>query len=200
MSIPFHPTSSIRLLPLLAFFILGASLPALAQVKHEAETGVRPEQVPGMALAFVEFCQFRREVRWIEERSELGLTYEAKARHDGRHLSIEFDSLGNLLDLEVEIRPHEIPSPAREQVGQALDARFSAHRVERAQAQYVGPEQEVLAWVLAPGEVAWSPSFELVVQGRDAEGVHTYELLFDPEGRLLRESRLVLPNTEHLDH
>ena len=177
--------------------------PGLAQEaeKFEREQRMDPVEVPQTARTFVDSIHFQKRVKWYLEESLTGHSVEAKVRREGLLYSIEFDTLGRLEDIEVDIRKREIPANTLAAIEAALDQDFSRFRFKQIQTQWTGNRTVLLAKTRSPQE----PEdvvlrYEIVVKGRDESGMHWYEYLFSDSGEPIQRSRIVFQNTDHLDY
>lgn len=173
-----------------------------AQVKYEREYRQRAQEIPAAAREFVAACDFSGKVRWYAEESRGGQSVEAKVKKAGRRYSIEFDTLGQIEDVEVEADWLDLSPSTRESVCDYLAANFDRYQIQRVQEQWTADRKQLLIELIRRGETdgAYTRKYEAIVRGR-AEGMtQDYELLFSMEGRLERSSRIVYRNTDNLDY
>ncbi len=159
------------------------------QVKYEREYRITPNDVPEEAREFIHQFPFKRQVRWYRNQYENSSTIEAKVRHNGRLYSIDFDQLGSLNDLEVEIKWKEIPTDIGIQITRNLDSLFVKHRIIRIQAQFC--EEDIRAMVKnGIDKYLNQANFEIIVEGQSHRGKLQYEILFSEEGAVMRKEVL----------
>ena len=84
------------------------------QVKYEQESRLRVEEVPLAARAFIQQVDTGRKVKWYYEENLEGNSVEAKFKRNCQRYSVEFDTLGNIQDVEIEVKPQAL-SPALQQ-------------------------------------------------------------------------------------
>lgn len=188
---------------LLLLLLLLCALPLAGQegIKFEREYRLSSAEVPAGPAAFVAAIEPDRRLKWYREESEKGTGLEAKFRRDGSHYSVEFDSTGQLLDIEVLVDWQTVPATAREGICDMLNGRFAKFRIRRLQRQWTGPDELLLRQVREGGkQPGVQTRYELVVRGRTDKGLTGLELLFDEQGRILEESRIVDRNTDNLDY
>ena len=185
----------------LAFFLNGGIFePSLiAQVKFEKETRINRTDVPQNAGHMIELLELDEKVRWFKEKSENGVSYEAKYKRQNRWHSIEFDSIGRFQDAEIDIREREVPEEVRLRIHHHLKMEFDHHRLRKIQRQLTGPEEDIrralVKEIIPSGLVV---KYEIIVKGRSSGETHLYEYLFSDSGELERRARIVLRNTDHL--
>ena len=173
-----------------------------AQLKFEREYRLRPAEVPQAARQFVDSCAFSHKVRWYGEESARGRSVEAKVKRAGRDYSIEFDTLGQIEDVEVEAIWEAVPLSTRSVICNYLASTFERFRIQRVQEQWTADRRGTLIELIRRGETdaAFTRKYEAIVRGRAEGETHGYELLFSAEGRLERSSRIVYRNTDNLDY
>lgn len=183
----------------LLFFTSASGL--LAQEKFEKEYRLKTETVPLPARQFVNALPFNRRVKWYAEVSELGKTVEAKTKFERRRYSVEFDSAGKLLDVEIEISFKDIPEKVRNEITRNLAAELERFSIKKTQEQLTGPRENLLAH-LAQGQqkAGLTTRYELIVKGSDEDGRHEFEFTFSAQGQLEKKAKLVFRNTDNLQY
>lgn len=176
-------------------------LVAAAQVKYEQEYRVKPAETPEEAREFIEGAVSDLKIKWYKEVQLDAVSFEAKFRLNRRKYSVEFDTLGQVEDVEVEWAFSEIPAAAREQVEGELDNAFSRYRVQKVQRQWTGPASVLQGLILGvqPSPEEYVTKYELVVRGKREGMVKLFELLFDEHGRQVQMSEIIPRNTDILD-
>lgn len=175
-------------------------LPAYAQQKSEREIRVRSQAVPAAAEAFVSACAGTERIRWYQEINLGFYNFEAKVKRNGRHYSIEFDSTGVLLDVEMSIRFSHLPEAVQGAVRAELAGRCSKYRITRVQRQWTGAAQ-VLQELLQDGTTggALAERLEIVFSCKSDRGPVLYEALFNALGKMENLVEIVPRNTDNLD-
>jgi hypothetical protein len=103
---------TVKLIILLKILLLLATS-AFGQVKYEKEFRLKPGQVPVKARQFIDSINLQQKVKWYYEQNLKGNSIEAKFRMNHKRYSIEFDTLGNLQDVEVQIGWEQMPAAYR---------------------------------------------------------------------------------------
>jgi hypothetical protein len=194
------PTPSYR--SLLFFLLLFVSPIILSgQEKYERESRISIEAVPLAAQEFVNRLPIQKKIKWYLEESLTHLSIEAKFKLNQRKYSVEFDSLGQLEDVELLATAEAISAVSRENINKLLRDSFIRYRIRKVQFQYTG-ETEALLTVIAQDSTNEDTTlkFELIVKGKTEEGVHLYEMLFNEEGQLLSKRKIVLKNANNLEY
>lgn len=184
---------------LFLFFVSASGL--LAQEKFEKEYRLKSEFVPLTARQFVDSLPFNRRVKWYAEVSELGKTVEAKTKFDCQRYSVEFDSAGRLLDVEIEINFGAIPEKVRDEITRNLGAEFEKFSIKKIQRQLTGTRRNLLAYLTQSQEkLGLTTRYELIVKGSKDGERHEFEFTFSEQGQQEKKARLVFRNTDNLQY
>ena len=129
-------------------FLLGVllmhSTAALSQDKVEHEVGVKANQIPVEARGWLRSTfETVGKPKWYQEFSELGYSFEAKFKYQNKFHSVEFDSLGKVLDVEIEIEWDEIPSEVKKNLMTYFNEDLHGVKLEKTQIQYSGLPEDL---------------------------------------------------------
>ncbi|WGK65658.1 hypothetical protein [Croceiramulus getboli] len=182
---------------LCGLLLVGGLFHSTAQVKIEQEFRMDPKEVPAKAITYLELMQAGHKVKWYKEQGADRSTIEGKFKKEGRKFSVEFDEQGQLEDVEVEIRWRQVPEALRKVIGTQLGQQFKRFRVKRVQEHYPQDAGRILDWHLK--QQPFPPYFEIELKGVNDEGSKLYEFLFDPDGKEVRQSIILLRNTDNLE-
>ncbi len=187
----------------LIVFFLTASLNCFAQLKYEKESRLKVDQVPKNALQFVESLEPTKKVKWYFEENLSGNSIEAKFDKNEFMYSVEFDSLGNLEDIEI-LKPWEaIDVHTRNAIETYLKKQFNKYKIRKVQFQLTGKPKDLAQVVKANlyySDIPYTLKYELIVKGNKNKDISLYELLFDDEGENLKLSKILLRNTDNLEY
>lgn len=197
-----HPFLKILILGVLVGgFFLCASLRAFAQQKVEEEYRLEVAKVPAKAQQFVTSIFPEARIKWYRERSLTSESVEAKFKQNGTHYSIEFDTLGQLQDVEMLIRGADIPERASANIATTLTERYKKYKIERLQRQLTGDPDAIRRKLKDEAvENAITIRYELVVNGKTEAGRFLFEHLFDTQGNLLQTAQIITRNTDILNY
>lgn len=172
---------------------------AFSQDKLEREYRIKQSDVPAKAVEFVKSSFDKVKIKWYGEENLDGKAIEAKGKYEGKLYSIKFDTNGVLQDIEMVINFSTIPENIRLKIERNLESRFSRFRVQKTQKQWLGNENDLKA--LAKGENAsgaYSTNYEITLQGTKDRRTDYYEVLANDKGEIIRESKIVQRNNQHL--
>lgn len=167
----------------------------LAQKKLEREYRVKSDQVPPKAIACIQKFDFSGQVKWYLEEGLNGKSYEAKTQYRKQYYSIEFDTLGNLLDVEILIGPELVPFKVLQKINMDLNQRFKKHNIDRIQVQYTGTVEDVFLWISQNQSNNLTTKYELVVKAAGK----LFEVLFSDQGDFEQIAEIIPKNSFHLE-
>ncbi len=116
-----------------------------AQEKYEKESRIREKYVPTKALQFIDSSDLKSRIRWYLEEGLNRKSIEAKFKHEKVRYSVEFDTLGNVEDIEIEIPWEDLNSQLKDSISLHLKKDCLKHKIVKVQIQYSGSESELLA-------------------------------------------------------
>lgn len=186
---------------MMLLFVL-APLNSLSQQKFERESRIRAEAAPQAARAFIRSMPqaSRQKIRWYLEESLDGYSVEAKFKADKSCYSVEFDTLGALQDVEIQIPESALPAPVLQAVGRRLDGDFIAWKLLKVQRQYSGTPTNVLLRLAGKSDdAAVTEKYEIVLRGRNKDGTAWYEYTFSATGAFELRSEIVSKNADNLE-
>jgi hypothetical protein len=166
-------------------------------LKYEHEKSISAIKVPGNALKTVEkITNSSNKGKWFIENSIDKISYEYKATLNHQKISIEFDSLGNFEDLELNYPIEKLTPEAIKNIKSSLDSKYSNYKIKKLQLQWDDVEKAVLY----ANSVNYS-NIEIIVKARKARAFGIFELLFDKDAKFMSESEIVDKiNSDHLDY
>lgn len=183
---------------LIAIVFCLISFSSIAQDKIEREKGVKAKNVPIEARNWLEEAFVKRKrSKWYQEFFEGGYSYEAKFLYQDQYYSVEFDSLGNLEDIEIELKQESIPKEVYQSLSTYFEENYSRYRLKKIQIQYSGSKDDLKNFVLYDHLSGVAIAYEIEFEGKNNDGKEEFwEGLFDEEGLLvsLRKINLLLPD------
>ncbi len=186
---------------ILVLFCCYASSSLWAQQKFEKETRVKRVQVPIPAQQFIEAIPFSKNIKWYKEEGLTSSSYEAKTRYDQHKYSIEFDTLGQLEDVEIKIRWAVVPKSVQTAIQQHLMETFDKFKFIKVQEQLSGETTAVLNHLLGKGKKETIiTQYEIVLKGKKEGQTHWFEYTFDAEGKLKQQNTIIFRNTDNLEY
>ncbi|TFV97353.1 hypothetical protein E4S40_01475 [Algoriphagus kandeliae] len=171
-----------------------------SQKKIEQEKRIKKQEVPELALEWLEDSfEGRKKVRWYLEISDQGISYEAKFPWNEKFHSVEFDSLGNIQDVEVEIQQQELEKDTESNILSFLQSEYSEFRIQRIQRQYSGNADD-LEDFFDEGELErLTIRFEIEYIAKDRSGNQAFwEGLFDQNGNLISKREVEIRIMDNL--
>jgi hypothetical protein len=183
---------------LIVFFV---SYNLFAQDKFEKESRIKPKDVPSKALSFIDSLKMDTKVKWYLEEGLNKKSIEAKYKQNKVSYSIEFDSLGKIEDIEIEVNWGDLESGLRESISSQLQQNCSSHRIEKVQRQFTGSENDL--FTLLNTRIIFEHlniNYEIIVRCKQLNEVDLFEYLFNNNGKLISTSKIVLKNSSQLEY
>lgn len=186
-----------KVLPILSL-ILGFELTCFSQGKIERETRIKIQEVPSEAKKWLDeaFEKIERP-KWFLEYSQNGKSFEAKFRYQNHFYSAEFDSLGNVQDVEIEIQKSEVESEVWKLIQSHFDSEYVQVKVEKIQRQYSGSKSDLEDFFDEEDIDEVTIRYEIVFQGENVSW-DLWEALFDESGKYISRLKVQIPSTDNL--
>ena len=173
---------------------------AFSQYKFEKESRLKQADVPPLALGLIESLAIPGKIKWYAEENLTGNSVEAKFRFNQRKYSIEFDSDGNLLDLEITVHVNEIQDKVKEVIFKKLESEFHKYSIQKIQVHYPGKNPEILSIIKNPlQETASTVKYEFIVNGKSGDTTKQYEMTFESNGVLTEKKEIIQKNADNLE-
>lgn len=188
---------SIKCIIILLFGIISTTLHS--QEKYERESRIYVKDVPPDALEFIGAIENPGKVKWYIEYGLENKSIEAKFKLNNKRHSVEFDTLGNIEDVEIEIRSGELQKQLKKKIDSTLSSICTSHKISKIQKQYTGTQSELLS-KLKEEEVngTITTKYEIVAKCVSEGKTEQYEYLFSVEGKLLQQFKIIFKNSSNL--
>ena len=167
--------------------------------KFEKEYRIEPEEVPENALQFIHSPDRDLSEKWYYEESQGGSSVEAKFKHQNKWHSVEFDTLGNLQDIEVEADFSELPVTVKSAVQNSLRTNYSKYNIRKTQIQYSGNIVSFSDYMKRTKSEQYDIRYEMVVKAKKNGKWNLYEISFNHCGELEKTEQIILRNTDNLE-
>lgn len=175
---------SIMLLPILL----------LSQEKREKEERVKEQDFPVAALLFLntDSNDYRR-LRYYYETDGERESYEAKFKKDGEWFSVEFNTEGQLQDIEVTTDWEDLPKSFHQSLENYMQSNYERWKFEKFQRQFLPQENntDLLKSVLSNPLTVSPFNIELIVATKNDGKLQKFELLFTSEGQFLQKRKVI---------
>ena len=188
-----------KLLIFLIVFSVANNL--FAQDKFEKESRIKRRDVSSKALFFMDSLNYNAKIKWYKEEALNSESIEAKFKHNKTKYSIEFDTLGNIEDVEIEVHWQDLDKELSKSITNQLKQDCSKHKMVKIQRQFTGTEND-LFFLLRNGIYSEQIKikYEIVVRCNEQKGVNLLEYLFNEKGLLVTKSKIIFKNSSHLEY
>ena len=172
-----------------------------AQNKYESESRLQEELVPAKALYFIDSLQTGASIRWYLEQGLQSSSIEAKFTSKRQNHSVEFDTLGNIEDIEVEMKWSDLPPTLQDSISASLKGDCENYKVRKVQIQYSGSPSSLITKIKS-GDLkeGCTVKYELVVKCNTFSDAVLYEFLFSDTGEQEGRSKIVFKNSSNLEY
>jgi hypothetical protein len=175
------------------------SINLFAQDKFEKESRIKSKEVPSKAFYFIDSLKIK--VKWYKEEGLNTKNFEAKFKHKKIKYSVEFDSLGNIEDVEIGLDWQKIKSDLRDSIQVQLQKDCSRHRISKVQRQFTGSEKDLFALLITGNNLdALTIKYEIIIRCKQQNKVNLFEYLFNDKGILISKSKIIFKNSSHLEY
>jgi hypothetical protein len=172
-----------------------------SQEKIERESRVKVHQIPELALSFIDSLSIERKIKWYREEKINGVSFEAKFRMNQTKYSIEFDTLGNVEDIETERKKQSLPESLQATIMSTLKKECLSFKLEKIQLQFSGSRLILfseLTQTPAPGKPI--TRYEIVVRCKSVQKTVLYEYLLSETGDVISQFEIVFKPSSHLEY
>ncbi len=172
-----------------------------AQDKFEKESRIKRSDVPLKALMFVDSLNYDVRTKWYKEEALTSVSIEAKFKYNTTKYSIEFNTLGNIEDVEIEVHREDTDTAIIDSITNQLKLDCSKHKIVKIQKQFTGTENDLFS-LLRNGinSEKIKIKYEIVVRCSVQKEVNLFEYLFNEKGLLISKSKIIFKNSSHLEY
>jgi hypothetical protein len=187
---------------LLLFSLLVAlSASSYGQEKIEREFRTKESEVPEKALKFTQKLQFEAKQKWYREDQGSLHSIELKSKLYGKQVSIEFDTLGKLLDVEFRYETDVIPEEIKLKIEDYWETKHDRFKIFKLQIQLIADEQQMLEWLGSKPDLNSIPhNYEFVLRTSTSGSYQKWEYQFDQNGSFISRTKFKMKSTDVLEY
>ena len=172
-----------------------------SQVKKEKEERIPASEFPEKTRTY--FNTISQDVKYLKFYREIDgnkKSYEVKFKYKREHYSVEFDTLGNLEDIEVVIKKKYIPKKAKTIIWDYFQANFKKTILVKIQKQYVNTttntDKQFIQHIL---EKPYNKHthFEIIAEIKTKKVHELREFTFDRHGKFEKSRQVMTSSYEH---
>ena len=173
----------------------------VAQEKFEKESRIKRQDVPSNAVQFIDSLVLKNRVKWFLEEGLERKSIEAKFKNKKKRYSIEFDTLGNVEDVEIEINWKELRTQLKDSIYFRLKKDCLKHKIVKVQIQFSGNQPDLLSKLKTTETIPnLITKYEVIVKCSSKNSVDLFEYLFSDAGQPLSISKIIFKNSSHLEY
>ena len=169
--------------------------------KIEKEEDVDRDQMPAIAQQYLRINLPRdiNKLRFYHETDGEKESYEAKFKFQGNRFSVEFNEMGHLEDIEVQIKKRNLDKQIINNIEYYLESQHDRYKIEKIQAQYLSPEKVDDVTMQRAKKVDLKPdNYEIIVATKNQGKLKKFEMLFDPAGNFVNEREIIRNSYDYL--
>ena len=172
----------------------------IAQQKFEKEARLAINKVPKKALEFLEGVEIKK-IKWYLEESLEGQSIEAKFKLKTKKYSVEFDTQGDLQDIEVTYDLESLREEEKRSIKKGLAASYKKYKLKKIQKQYAATINSLVAFENAKEDNSICYyEYEIVVKAKKDSKWNLYEVIIDTTGNIKKEVEIIFRNTDNLEY
>lgn len=173
----------------------------IGQQKYEKESRLKTIDVPIAALEFIDALELTKTIKWYFEEGLESNSIEAKFKLNNKKHSVEFDTSGGILDVEIEIKWKELQPELQNKIKSALSGICSKYKISKIQIHF-SASQNVLISLLKGKEITnnFTAKYEIIAKCVNKNEAEQFEYLFNEEGILLKTSEIIFKNSSNLEY
>lgn len=184
------------------FIILCFSHCIWSQTKVEIEKRVNTDEVPEEALDDLrDNLKKFTKVKWYYQEDDDKKVYEAKFKQNSKKYSVEFDTEGEIYNIEVTIKPKDIKALVFNQIKSELLELFDDYKIRKIQREFLG-ESDDLFEIISENEFDEDLKirYEMEVNAKVDSNRQLFEFLFGDDGKLISHRKVKVKSTDILDY
>lgn len=202
----------------LSFSLLKAQTPEGFKVEREFKISSKKVNEEALNNLTAIFGAPAKKARWYKQEEYNTWRYEAKLEFRDEDYSVEFDTLGNLINVEVDIDWDDIAKHRRDVFKLKLTEKFGKYKIEKIQEQWEGSVSYVRKRVLSFEDYDeeeeedddddddqirykdYDHNYEIILIAKENGVYQAFEVIFSSKGELLRVLKVVEANIDHLTY
>ncbi|MGC6431916.1 MAG: hypothetical protein ACON5F_12800 [Jejuia sp.] len=174
---------------------------SFAQSKDEKEERIPDTEFPAKAINY--FNIISQDVKYLKYYKETDgdkKSFEVKFKYNKEHYSVEFDTLGNLEDIEIVIKKKHIPKDIYRTISDHFNQNFKKFTLVKVQKQYVNttkkPDKQFIQNVLEK-PINKHTHFEIIAEVKTEEKHELREFTFNRLGAFEKSRKVTSSSYEH---
>lgn len=174
---------------------------SFSQNKNEKEARIHASEFPEKALRH--FNTISDQVKYFKLYKETDNdkeSFEVKFKLNKLHYSAEFDTLGNLEDIEIVIKEKHIPEQVLKSIMNYFNTTFDSVRFIKIQKQYINKtnknDQQFIDYVLK-SPIGKNTHFEIIADIKTKKNHQLKEFIFNSNGEFEKSRPISSTSYEH---
>lgn len=174
---------------------------SFSQSKNEKEERISASEFPEIAKSY--FNIISQDVNYLKYYKETDgdkKSFEVKFKYKKEHYSVEFDTLGQLEDIEIVIKKKHIPKKIYNTISDYLNSNYKRFTMVKVQKQYINTsnktDKQFIQHIL---EKPYNKHthFEIIADVKTKDQHELLELTFDRYGVFEKSRKVTSSSYEH---
>lgn len=173
-----------------------------SQTKNEVEKRIKMNEVPPHTLEILlKRIKNFNQVKWYYQTDAEKKVYEAKFKQFSQNFSVEFDTSGKIINVELIVKKRHISSEILNNILQNLNQEFDEFKIQKIQREYLGQAKDLLN-LISENDIAPNLKirYEILINAKEEKTRRLYEFLYDSNGKALLKREVILQSTDILDY
>lgn len=188
---------------LIVLLVLGLSFGfCLSQTKNEREERIDFKDLPETIEIIVdEFPKEIKKLKFYKESDGEHHSYEVKFKYNSTYYSVEFDTIGNIEDIEILIKERHFKNPVKSIIESYFNKTFKKVKIIKIQKQFVFSDafsaNAFISKVLDES-IETTINYEIIAEVTDASKRNIREFTFNQNGEFINYRTLSQPYYGHV--
>jgi len=171
-----------------------------AQLKYEKEYRIKPTQIPTKAKKFIATCDNNTKIKWYAEESQDGKSFEAKFKVAKKLISVEFDTLGNIQDVEKKVNFKKLDTILKNSITKSLQQAFTHHKIVKTQIQWIADTKTLIELIkTSDSQKTHTKNYEIVLKGTRNNKSELFEVLLDANFTVVKVLKIKQRDSSNLE-
>jgi hypothetical protein len=171
-----------------------------SQEKYEKEIRLKSDEVAqSLKQKFSSIYGDDIKAKWYRESNLEEVSFEAKFKYNNYYHSVEFDSLGNVEDIEIAIAYNSLEKDIKSNIDTYFNSNYLKHKIIKVQKQYSGSIETLKEAAVKGVEDEVVVKYEIEFYGKTDNTKELWEGLFNQSGQFLHKRKIVLRPTDNLN-
>ena len=192
----------LRIICIGSFIVVGVGNSQTYSEKNEKEERVTLIQLPQETQNTLKlYPKNIKRLKFYRETDGDKVSFETKFKYHKKWHSIEYDTIGTLEDIEIEINKNKLPQKAYLSIKNYLNNLSQKWKIIKIQEQYINNNtsaKELINGVILNN--LFNPNYEIIIEISQKKSVVLKEFIFDVSGKFISVKKLQQADYQHVQY